>query len=231
MSAPRDDRAPERRDAHERSHRASDDAASSSLRRLYRGLEALYQTETGVDPEQLVVRRPPSPHGAREQLLLREADDGELEVALVLDEQLLQRFESRAEQAFADEHLGDALPVMEGLSHLVYLAEAARRQRPISGLELETQAEVDKLALCLLHRWPPSTAEFERLVDRLYYRFELTAADEDLRERYQTANRLALSFSRHLRPHVENGKLTDLRNNLRRFWHAPMATKHALARS
>lgn len=204
--------------------------ASSRLQRIYRGFEALYQTSTGLDPHDLLVPYRSDDDGPREMLLLRETDDGELEVGLALDERTLHHLETgTVEDALSDESLGETLPVLEGLSHLVYVAEAARQQRPFSGLELETQAEVDKLALCLLHRWPPSTAEFERLVDRLYYRFELTA-DEDLRERYQTANRLALSFSRHLRPHVENAKLADLRNNLRRFWQAPMATKHALAR-
>jgi hypothetical protein len=209
----------------------SDDGASSSLlRRLYRGLEALYQTETGVDPEQLVVRRA-SGDGAREQLLLREAEDGDLEVALCLDEQVLRRFEARgAERALCDEHLGDALPVVEGLSHLVYLAEAARCGRPVSGLELETQAEVDKLGLCLLQRWPDEAGgSFDRLVDRLYYRFELHPMSEDLAERYVVANRLALGFSRRLRPHVAQRRLPALRRALRQFWGASMEGKRALA--
>jgi hypothetical protein len=199
------------------------------LRRLYRGLEALYQTDTGVDPELLVVRRP-SGDGAREELLLREAEDGDLEVALMLDEQVLQRFEARAERALADEHLGDALPVVEGLSHLVYLAEAARRGRPVSGLELETQAEVDKLGVCLLQRWPDDAGRsFDRLVDRLYYRFELHPMSEALSERYQAANRLALGFSRRLRPHAAQRRLPALRRALREFWGASMQDKRALA--
>lgn len=208
----------------------SDGASSSLLRRLYRGLEALYQTDTGVDPELLVVRRA-SGEGAREQLLLREAEDGDLEVALVLDEQVLRRFEARgAERALCDEHLGDALPVVEGLSHLVYLAEAARQGRPVSGLELETQAEVDKLGVCLLQRWPDEAgAGFDRLVDRLYYRFELHPMSDDLAERYVAANRLALAFSRRLRPHVTEGRLPALRRALRQFWGASMAGKRALA--
>lgn len=201
----------------------------SPLRQLYRGLEALYQTDTGVDPESLVVRRPASEHGAREQLLVRETDEGELEVALLLDEQLVQRFEARAEQAFADEHLGDALPVMEGMSHLVYLAEAARRGRPVSGLELETQAEVDKLGLCLLQRWPDADRSFDRLVDRLYYRFELHPMSDELAQRYHAANRVALGFSRRLRPHVAEGRLSALRRALREFWGASMQDKRALA--
>lgn len=210
----------------------SDDRDDDSpLRRLYRGLEALYQTETGVDPETLVVRRPTSEGSARELLLLRETDDGELEVALVFDELLLARFEATAsqERAFCDEHLGDALPVVEGLSHLVYVAEAARRGRPISGLELETQAEVDKLGLCVLQRWPEAGASFDRLVDRLYYRFELHPMSDELAERYHAANRLALGFSRRLRSHVAEGRLSALRRALREFWGASMQDKRALA--
>lgn len=202
----------------------------SRLRRLYRGLEALYQTQTGVDPEAMVVRQPSAPGGARERLLLREADDGDVEVALCLDAQLLARFEAKAtERAFADEHLGDALSVLEGLSHLMYLAEAARRERPISGLELETQAEVDKLGLCVLQRWPQAQGSFDRLVDRLYYRFELHPMSEELAARYHAANRLALGFSRRLRPHVMHRRLPALRRALREFWGASMQDKRGLA--
>ena len=207
----------------------SDATPGSLLQRLYRGLEALYQTDTGVDPETLVVRRPPQP-GAREQLLLREAEDGDLEVALVFDEQMLARFESsRAARALADENLHDAIPVVEGLSHLVYIAEAARCNRPVSGLELETQAEVDKLGLCLLQRWPDARDHFDRLVDRLYYRFELHPMSDAMEQRYRTANRLALGFSRQLRPHVAEGRLDALRRELRGFWSASMEGKRSRA--
>ncbi len=203
----------------------------SRLLRLFRGIEALYQTDSGVDPDALVVRRPSSP-GPAEQLLMREADDGDLEVALVFDECMLARFEATdAEAALADENLGDALPVVEGLSHLVYLAEAVRRGRPVSGLELETQAEVDKLGLCLLQRWPDAAADFDRLVDRLYYRFELHPMSADLAQRYDLANRLALGFSRRLRPHVTERRLPALRRALRQFWGASMADKRVLART
>lgn len=201
---------------------------ASLLRRTYRGLEALYQTETGVDPEQLVVRQRAGT-GARERVLLRQTDDA-LEVALVLDDGILRRFEATAaERVFADEHLGHALPVLEGLSHLVYLAEAARRERPISGLELETQAEVDKLGLCLLQRWPTKRETFDRLVDRLYYRFELHPMSDELAARYHAANRTALGFSRRLRPHVVSGRLTGLRRALRQFWGASLQDKRGLA--
>jgi hypothetical protein len=111
----------------------------------------------------------------------------------------------------------------------LYVAEAARTERPISGLELETQAEVDKLAMCVLHRWPVAPSEFDRLVDRLYYRFEWDPLDSDLQERYEVANRLALAFSRQLASDVTSGRLSGFRATLRRFWNAPMGDKRALA--
>ncbi len=208
-------------------------ARPSFVRRIYRGLEALYQTDTGVDPETMLVRGRCT-GGARELLLLREADDGVVEASLVLDDRLLRRLESRVvERAFADENLGDAFPVLEGLSHLHMLAEAVRRHRPVSGLELETQAEVDKLGLCVLQRWPQAhpSAAFDRLVDRLYYRFDLHPMSESLAARYRAANRMALGFSRRLRPHVVERRLPALRRALRRFYRASMQDKRALASS
>lgn len=198
-----------------------------TLAKMYRGLEALYQTDSGLDPRDLLQRHDGPFGGAQEMVLLREADDGALEVALVLDDAVLARLD--AEALADDARLGDALVVVEGLSHLCYIAEAAREQRPISGLELETQAEVDKLALTLLSRWDRADDDFDRLVDRLYHRFDLKPMSEAMADRYRTANRVALSFSKHLRPHVRARSLPELRRALRKFWRSPMTGKQALA--
>ncbi len=208
------------------------DAAGSKLQRFYRGLEALYETHTGVDPRELLMpyhrEREATP---RELLLLRETEDGDLEVGLAIDHAVLRKLESASiDDALSDEGLPDTLPVLEGLSHLMYIAEAARCERPVSGLELETQAEVDKLAICLLHRWPRAREEFGRLVDRLFYRFELAPLQPELHERYRTANRIAAGFARRLQPHVESRHLGGLHRTLRTFWRASMSTKRALAR-
>lgn len=202
--------------------------STSNLSRLFRGIEALYGADSGLDPEALLVPYAEQ-DGIRELLLLRETEDGELEVGLAFDPETLRAVEaSSVHEALSDDRLGDTLPVLEGLSHLVYVAEAARRERPISGLELETQAEVDKLAVVLLHRWTDARAQFERLVDRLYYRFEFVAEEAQL-ERYRTANRVALAFSRHLRGPVEGGRLEEVRRRLQRFWRSSMNDKLALA--
>ena len=200
-----------------------------NLRALYRGLEALYDADSGVDPVDFLHRLPPGQH--RELVLFREQEDGALEIALCLDDATLARVEaSPPAQVLADEALHDALPVIEGLSHLLYLIEAARRTRPVSGLELETQAEVDKLALCLLGRWPPPEHDFARLVDRIFCQWRLLPGlGPELDERYSTANRVALGFARRLERPVRAGQLGPLRRALRRFWSADMAGKRALA--
>ena len=201
----------------------------SNLSRLFAGLEALYGSESGLDPHALLLPLPDDGSDVRERVLVREADDGVLELGLAIDDRTLAQLEAASvDVALSDHALGHTLPVLEGLSHVLYIAEAARRERPVSGLELETQAEVDKLAVCLLHRWAAARAQFERLVQRLFYSFELIA-DAALQERYRTANRVALQFSRRLRPAVEAGRLEELRRLLQRFWSASMTEKTALA--
>lgn len=203
-----------------------------ALRGLYRGLEALYGAESGIDPVDFLLPCPPgADHGQQEVVLLREAEDGGLEIGVCLDEPTLARLEARSPpEVLDDAALPDALPVIEGLSHLLYLVEAARRARPVSGLELETQAEVDKLALCLLGRWAQAEAAFSALVDRLFCQFTLLPGlGPELRERYETANRVALAFARRLRGPVRRGELGALRRALRRFWAADMDEKLRLA--
>ena len=202
----------------------------NTLRGLFRGLEALYGVDSGVDPVDFLIPYEAAPGAGQELLLLREDDEG-LEIGLCLDDATLARLEARPPlQVLADAALPDALPVIEGLSHLLYVLEAARRARPVSGLELETQAEVDKLALCLLARWRSPASAFSGLVDRLFGQFTLLPGmSRELRERYETANRIALAFVRTLERHIQRGQWTRLRRALRDFWSAGMDDKLHLA--
>ncbi|HRI07696.1 MAG TPA: hypothetical protein PKW35_07760 [Nannocystaceae bacterium] len=202
------------------------------LRGLYRGLEALYGAESGLDPADHLHVFAAGEGRGREVVVVREAEDGALEIALAIDGAAIERLEASTPEAVLDDAcLGDALPVIEGLSHLLYLAEAARRERPISGLELETQAEVDKLALCLFHRQGEAPGRYPALCERLFHRFELAAdLDEGLRERYETANRLALAFARRLDRAVGERRWGALRRQLHAFWSAGLQEKVALGR-
>ncbi|RMG98235.1 MAG: hypothetical protein D6705_06440 [Deltaproteobacteria bacterium] len=201
---------------------------ADNLHRLYRGLEALYGADSGLAPGAFLTTRPPS--GRREMLYFRQGPDA-FEISLGLDADLLARFEAlAAERALRAIPFGDTLPVIEGLSHLLYVAEAARCERPFSGLELETQAEVDKLAVHALDRWPLDVDVFERLCGRLYEDFEfIDGLDEELRARYGLANRIARAFAATLAPLVRARRIEELRARLRAFWRAPLSGKVRLA--
>ncbi len=161
-----------------------------------------------------------------EALLVRESEQG-LELGLFLDDEVVQA------TATADPHdprplltAASALPRLacaaEGVSHFVYLATRAAAGRPVSLLELEVQAEVDKFALLVLHLWRRglrrlSPALRRRLFERVRYHAHL-AADE--LERYRFANRLGGGYARWLEdryvdPADVDGLLRELRASYR----------------
>ena len=123
----------------------------------------------------------------REQLLLREAD-GELAMALFVDAAALANLERNDPAArLDDDNFTDFCLAVEGVSHFVYLALRAAQSRPVSQLELELQAEVDKFACCLLVAGTAASLR-RRLYGDVVYADDL---DADERERYRTANREA----------------------------------------
>lgn len=150
---------------------------------------------------------------APEELLVLEEEDG-LFLGLYLDEAVTA--------GAARGELGPMAHLAEGVSHFVYLATRAARGRPVSLLELEVQAEVDKFAVLLLALWRRdrgrrSRALRHRLYERVRYHAHL-AADE--LTRYQEANRLGAGYARWLEgrfvdePDVE-GLLRELRQSYR----------------
>jgi hypothetical protein len=82
-----------------------------------------------------------------EQLIVAEEGDT-LSMALYIDAKVLERLASRDPfDALTHENLADYLTVAEGVSHFVYVAWNAGFDKPVTLLELELQAEVDKFVL------------------------------------------------------------------------------------
>lgn len=135
-----------------------------------------------------------------EQLLIAESDEG-VEVSLYLDAAVLQRLARRCPlQELSDENLADFCTALEGVSHFHYFVWCAVRQRSVSLLELELQAEVDKYAsalqLTLAQRDGRFPAElFHRLFDRAGF---LPHLSDDERARYEEAHHFAARFCRRL---------------------------------
>ena len=71
-----------------------------------------------------------------------------MSLALYIDANVLERLERRDPFAALTQHnLADYLTVAEGVSHFVYVAWNAAFDKPVTLLELELQAEVDKYVL------------------------------------------------------------------------------------
>ncbi|AEI68367.1 hypothetical protein [Corallococcus macrosporus] len=154
-----------------------------------------------------------------EELLVHEAGDA-LELALYLSPALLDRlkpYESGPLGHVLDSDLAGYCQVAEGVSHFLYVAHTAAHGRTVSLLELEAQAEVDKFAVCLLHRWGEGVGAWaqellQRLFDRVSYRKQLSAQE---RWRYEEANRLSRRFCARLMGHVGARRLDRLLGDLR----------------
>jgi hypothetical protein len=204
-------------------------ARLSVLARLQLGLEALYRVETHLPIDAFVVdagARDAALGGGgrapREQLVVRQSD-GELAMALFVDQAALANLERHDPGARLDErNFADFCLAVEGVSHFVYLALCAAGDRPVSQLELELQAEVDKYACCLL------LAGRDPELRRRLYRDVHFADDlsDDERSRYQAANAGADRYAAALeRRYVETDRTDALFTELRQFYRLGLPEK------
>ena len=216
------------------------------LRGLQSLLERLYDVELPYDVDDFLVtdRRAVTcgePHNDRrapdEELLLAETADG-AGVALYLDPDLLRRLEAaNPHHALTENNLADYCTALEGVSHFVYSTWRLERDSPVSLLELETQAEVDKYAatVFLLARQNGGDSYPAQAHARLFDRVSFDARLEpDQYERYRTAHRCAANYCRRLeRRFVSRGvaRIEAMVRELRGFYRLRHDAKmrHALA--
>jgi hypothetical protein len=164
--------------------------------------------------------------GAPEALLVTEVE-GEVALGLWLDgevrEALGRAGPDRQPRLLGRARLAGLACAAEGVSHFLYVATRAAADRPLSLLELEVQAEVDKFALWVLHLWRRGRRRFSaalrrRLFERVRYRRQLGVEERD---RYRTANRIAAGYARWLEarfvaPGDAEGFVRELRRTYRR---------------
>jgi hypothetical protein len=208
------------------------------LARVQRGLESLYRVETGVEIEDFVIgheardelaptRRP------KEQFFVCE-DGGEMSLALFVDPDVLANLAAHdPARRLGDHNLGDFLYAIEGVSHFIYAVCCARADRPVTQLELELQAEVDKYVTCLLAT-DPETEVSSALRRRLFGEYELDDdLDHDEHARYRAANDNALRYATYLeQSFVARRRIPEMLAELRRFYRLGLAAKlGAIARA
>src|SRR5438270_964007 len=188
----------------------------------------------------LVTDRGRLPHAARsgtadEELIVAQPLEGsdELVMSLYLDPALLERL--AREDPLTRLHAGnvaDYWTALEGVSHFLYLAWNAGHDKPVSLLELEMQAEVDKYvgSYWLMRRQFPDRfpAELLRLLfERARIDPGLAAGRESL---YREASRYAEMFCRRLERSLRGTRdlsQAEVLTELRRFYRLTNARKVA----
>ncbi|HVW71305.1 MAG TPA: hypothetical protein VHB68_20160 [Steroidobacteraceae bacterium] len=173
---------------------------------------------------------------ADEELIVAQPagdDGGEVGMSLYLDPALLARLAVADPMVRLDDgNVADYCTALEGVSHFLYLAWNAGHDRPVSLLELEMQAEVDKYVASywlLREQWPGRfPAELLRLL------FERTRIDSRLargRESlYREASRYAEKFCRRLAQSLRDDRgdcAGAVLAELRRFYRLTNARKRA----
>lgn len=138
--------------------------------------------------------------GSDEQLFV--VDEGDhVRVGLFLDQRVIDRLGRHdPTDRLDDTNLADYCTALEGVSHFHYLAWSLARDRKVSLLELELQADVDKYASALTLLTQQSGGGFPgALHQKLFHRVNyLPQLGEESRRRYEEANRHAARFCRSL---------------------------------
>jgi hypothetical protein len=208
------------------------------LRQIQELIGGIYDVAVAHDVyDFLVTDREALPAAARggptdEQLIVAPQSDA-VGVSLYLDPALLERL-SQADPMvrLSDENVADYWTALEGVSHFLYFAWNAGHDKPVTLLELELQAEIDKYvaSYLLLKRQFPDRfpAELMRLL------FERTRIDPTLangREHlYRAASRHAEKFCRSLEPALRSSRREfehHVLAELRRFYRLTDARKVA----
>lgn len=186
---------------------------------ILRQIDQIYDLDLRVDVRDFLVSRETCRRMGTDpgegSVLVKQGGDEELELGLYLGEENLERLGeielSSSMSAAAFELL---LLAIEEVSHLAYLLYSASRDKSVTQLELELQAEVDKfVTFALLHASRNRGRVPANLLDRLFGDFELRPGlDAETRQRYSAASFLASRYCSYL---VQAGLVSD--ESLRRL--------------
>jgi hypothetical protein len=150
-----------------------------------------------------------------QEALLVEQEDKNLHVGLLFDSDLLEWSRNQAFKNLSPAHFSQAGPLIEGVSHFVYLLWRAEQERPVTQLELELQAEVDKFILLSREGSPENS---EKILEGLFSDVAwLDTLCPEERQRYELSLKMATKYCRFLKtrfltPHPQEGFLPEIRS-------------------
>ena len=202
------------------------------FRELQRSIESLYRLETIEEVGLFCLAREHLEHflgqtagPTRECILVKESDEF-TDVGLYVADEVRQRAEQFlavrvSGPSSALDHIDQFCVALEGVSHFVYLTFCgAAQERPVSRIELELQAELDKFLFLRL------TYPHPELVDRLFVQVRIDPTLDKLEvERYELANERARRYARWLDRQIERGRAASALEDARRLYRKPLSQK------
>jgi hypothetical protein len=198
------------------------------LSRLQSHLTSISQVDPGYDVADFLITDPllagclgkGSLLANTEETVLVQEDENGLALSVFLDDELLSRLnDSDPLKKLCVTDLNDLWTVLEGISHFNYIVWNAQKNRQVSLLELEIQAEVDKFTSTLilaLHQDDTELADNMHgwLFDNIHFNDDLS---QNQRDRYSTANNYAARFCYGFRERIRRNGQNGLRE-LRQFY-------------
>lgn len=198
----------------------SDTGAVGILRRIERQIRRLYALEQGRGVEDYLIGEKIGPFASEETVVVSSPEG--VEVGVYIDPELL-RFLAQCDPwvTLDSSNLFPFCRVLEEISHFTYLQWNAGHDKPVTALEMELQAEVDKFVLSALYLSVQNDGRVPvRLAETVLYaaRFD-PSLESHLLSRYLTAQRLASRYCAHLqRCFLRAGRFHDLLAEIRRFY-------------
>jgi hypothetical protein len=189
-------------------------------------LDRIYRLELAVNIEEFLINRETcdrlTGESAGAGAVLVQEGAGGIRLGLFIAEDTwfdLSRQDPTAR--LTSDNLGSFCTLTEEVSHFAYLLWNAEQGRPITQLELELQAEVDKFITATL-LWARQNRGLvsQDLLGRLFGHYDLREGlDAGRRARYHAASALARTYCQALTQHfIRGSRLKEMLAELRRFY-------------
>lgn len=190
------------------------------LRRMQRQLHRLYALDEGADVHDFLIEEKSGPFSGEQTVVVMTPE--EVCVGVYLDPDLLRLLErSDPWLALDSSNLFPFCRVLEEVSHFIYLEWNAGHDKPVTALEMELQAEVDKfmLSVCYLSVQNRGRVPQDLAQTVLYAGHIDSRLDAALVDRYRSAQQLASRYCTHLQKHyLQSNRFGELVPELRRFY-------------
>jgi len=173
------------------------------LKKIQEQLEALYQLKLEYNVEDFLIPQKEDKKDniaihnrrAKEALLIKQTGN-EIELALYVEPSLLKKLEAMDPfLGLNDKNLEAFLMAVEGVSHFIYFLQGAAQDRPMTQLELEIQAEIDKYLLAAFLFYYQTKSVPVSLFSYLFENFQISGSlKKEEASRYEQANVFATKF-------------------------------------